>query len=287
MRNFIKFLICASFLALASSVSAQNAAPYVAAGNQLLAAKDYAKAAQYYEAATKMDPNNAAAQQGLGNCRYYQGDKAGALSAYEKALAIDPSNTSLSSFVQTLRAQVGSPASGLPAAASTTSPSFSASPKPTTKQSTFEVDVTTGLALALSDGYGIGFGASGAGFIPLGQGLSLGGELGFHTFGTVVPGLGVSSLSILAAGKYALPANGMKPYLLGGVGISMYMVSYPDTYGIPSSSDIHPMIQAGGGVAFPMGPDMDIFGQLTADVLIGSNGTFTYLPFGVGLAFNL
>lgn len=309
MRHIQKFLMLLGFLTLAGICSAQSAAPYVSAGNQLLAAKDYAKAAQYYEAAVKMDPNNAPAQQGLGNCRYYLGDKVGALSAYEKALAIDPSNASLSSFVQTLRAQVGAPPPAAPASPALsnspeiTTPSFTPSTKPMAKKSSFEVDVMMGVALSLSSGYGLGFGGSVAGRMPMGQGLSIGGEIGFHTFGSSVQvpdGLGgfvtesdsTGSLSILGSVKYSISGmTGLKPYLIGGLGISMLMdsISYPSPYDIfnSSSSSAYLMAQAGGGISFPMGKDMDIFGEIKADVVIGGNGTFTYIPIGGGLAFNL
>src|SRR2546422_10903132 len=93
---------------MAGSGFAQSAAQSIAAGNQTYAAKDYAKGVQYYQAAVQLDPNSAAAYQGLGNCQYMLGKNTEALAAYEKASSLEPNNAQLSSFVQTLKAKVGS-----------------------------------------------------------------------------------------------------------------------------------------------------------------------------------
>ena len=85
---------------------ASPADQYVAAGQQLLNAKNYTQAAQYYYAAIKVDPNSFGAYQGLGNCYYMSGRKSDALTFYQRALSIQPGNTQLAQFVQTLQAQV-------------------------------------------------------------------------------------------------------------------------------------------------------------------------------------
>lgn len=91
---------------------AASAAQYLAAGQQLFGAKNYAQAAQYYYAAVKLDPNNVTAYQGIGNCYYMLGRKSDALAFYQKALAIQPGNAQLSQFVQSLQAQINAGGAG-------------------------------------------------------------------------------------------------------------------------------------------------------------------------------
>src|SRR6185295_8568062 len=83
-----------------------TAEQYVAAGQQLYTAKDYAKAIQYYSAAVKVNPNSGPAYQGIGNCLYGLGRKSDALAYYRRASALQPNNTQLAQFVQSLSAQV-------------------------------------------------------------------------------------------------------------------------------------------------------------------------------------
>ena len=109
MKRLLSF---AFFLAMAFSslpVAAQtpNAAAYVNYGNQLYAAKDYAKAISYYKYAAKLDPNNASAFQGLGNAYYMSGQKSEALSAYQQAKSLNPSNAQLDPMIASLQSQVG------------------------------------------------------------------------------------------------------------------------------------------------------------------------------------
>ncbi len=87
---------------------------YFAAGQQYFTAKNYAQAAQYYNAAVKMNPNYAQAYQGLGNCYYSLGRKADALPFYQKASALQPNNAQLAQFVQSLQAQVGAGGAAAP-----------------------------------------------------------------------------------------------------------------------------------------------------------------------------
>ncbi len=98
------------------SVQAQGAtaAQYLAAGQQMFGAKNYAQAAQYYNAATKLDPSNVAAYQGIGNCYYMLGQKSNALAYYQKALSLQPGNAQLAQFVQNLQAQVSAGGAGAP-----------------------------------------------------------------------------------------------------------------------------------------------------------------------------
>jgi hypothetical protein len=298
MERLRSILLTLALLASPLDALAQDSAAYLKAGNQLYQSKDYAKAAQYYQAAVQLDPSSAAAHQGLGNCRYQSGDKSGALAAYEKALALTPGNSALASFVQNLRAQVGAPA---PAA----EPAFAAQPSFTqdtsSKKTSFEVSIMAGLALSMTEGYGMGFGGGAAGRIPMGQGLSLGAAVGYYAFGNsqTVPGgkvdNSIGNLEILGSVKYAFQGGGgLSPYVLGGAGIALYMNSVTSTYDPPldifnssvSASSMYPMIQAGGGVAFDAGKDMKLFGEAKFGMVIGDGGSFNYIPINFGASFS-
>lgn len=118
-KNGWLFAITILILAASSTVKVQaqgtSASQYVAAGQQLLTARNYTQAAQYFLAAAKLDPNNGAAYQGLGNCYYMAGRKSDALVYYQKALTLQPGNTQLAQFTQNLQAQLNSGA-GTPSA---------------------------------------------------------------------------------------------------------------------------------------------------------------------------
>ncbi len=79
---------------------------YRVAADKFYAAKDYAKAYQYYAYAAKLNPNDAAAFKGVGYCLYAYNKKADAVTYLEKSLALNPADTQLASTIQTLKAQV-------------------------------------------------------------------------------------------------------------------------------------------------------------------------------------
>ncbi len=106
---FLAVMILAGFFASVPAAVQAQASPadqYVAAGQQLLNAKNYTQAAQYYYQAVKVDPNNFAAYQGLGNCYYMSGRKSDALTYYQRALSLQPNNAQLAQFVQNLQSQI-------------------------------------------------------------------------------------------------------------------------------------------------------------------------------------
>lgn len=121
-KNGWLFAITILILVASSTVKVQaqgtSATQYVAAGQQLLTARNYTQAAQYFLAAAKLDPNNGAAYQGLGTCYYMAGRKSDALVYYQKSLTLQPGNTQLAQFVQNLQAQLNSGA-GAPGAMGT------------------------------------------------------------------------------------------------------------------------------------------------------------------------
>ncbi len=287
------------FLAgLTSSVMAQTgtSAQYMQAGNTAYGAKNYDQAIQYYQAVVGLTPNYGPAYQGLGNCYYSKGDNTNALANYEKALNLDPNNASLSSFVQSLKAKVGTapadPAATSPAA-STALASYASS------ANKFELAPFAGLGYSLETGYGIGFGGGLAGFFPVGGGLSFGGSAAYYTFSgpsSSFAGATISesysNIEVLAALKYRLGTGSMKPYLIGAAGLSLFSLTETGSVsGVgsasASASTTNPMIQAGAGLEFEAGSGMNIFVEGKASVIIGSGGTSTYLPVNVGLSFNL
>ncbi len=311
---------------LASASWAQDmSAQYYAAGNTYYAQKNYDLAIRYYQGAVQTNPNSWQSYQGMGNCYYGKGDSANALVNYQKALSINPNNPQLASFVQSLQAQAGTPAPAAATASNTaTSPSAAMKPTGAASAKSFELDPMAGIALSSSGGYGLGFGGGVAGYFPAGNGLFIGGSVGFYTFSNTITTQGGipsyysstqvsngnwTNIEILASGKYRFEGNGMKPYLLGGAGLSMFGVSssgsttytldppyntpyyealLPNTsYSTPGGSSIYPTIQVGGGVELPMGPDMNIFGEAKYTLIIGQGGTAGYIPIEVGLNINI
>lgn len=126
VRGIVKaFFLTLSVYALGASGTLQAApaaSAYQAAGNQLYQTGDFAKAAQYYQAAVQLDPTLTASFVGLGNSQYRLGRSAEALAAYDRALALDPSNAQLSKFVTALKATATGVPSASPAAPSNSSP---------------------------------------------------------------------------------------------------------------------------------------------------------------------
>ena len=252
-------------LGIAGSGFAQSAAQYIPAGNQFYAAKDYVKGAQYYKAATQADPNSAAAFQGLGNCEYVQGHNSEALAAYEKALNLNPNNAQLSTFVQALRAKVGTsapaPAAASPAA-STAAPSagrrtpktFEIAPKigvgvaagasfPATSYGGFSQPATT-----IDQGFGIGGGIEGYYLVDahLGIGLifnymsysksidtpvTVSNQSLQQTIGTQTTTGTFNSIEFMPAVKVKFGDSSFKPFLLGSVGFSMGSTSQSQSFG--------------------------------------------------------
>lgn len=298
---------------------------YMQAGNAALAAKNYDQAIAYYQAVVNANPNNAGAYQGLGNCYYFKGDQATALSNYQKALNLNPNNPQLSQFVQTLQAKVGatgsSPAATTPAAS--TSPAGGAAAG-SSAASKFELDINAGLAL---DSSTIGFGGGVGVYFPLSKSFFIGADASFYTFSTgqsgTASGDGVTETASASSSadfiegvarvKYVFDVPNLKPYVFAGAGIADAISSYSASAGSggvtvggsSSTSQIDPLIVAGGGIAFPAGKGMDIAVQLKESIIIVpgqtesetidgitetetvSGGTASYTTLEAGLDFNL
>jgi tetratricopeptide (TPR) repeat protein len=291
--------------------SAATSDQYLAAGNTLYQQKDYQKAVLYYKAAVQVDPGNALAYQRLGNTYYLLGQKQDALTAYQHALAINPNNPQLSNFVQALQAQLGSGSPMAPAA-----PKRSYEPV-----KDFELNVGLGVA---DGGYGssLGIGGTASGYFKIDKNLWLGGSLGVYDFSyssvSTAPNytygfnyVGTSTytyndsliaIELLASGKYYFDGQGLKPYLVAGVGLSMLGLSESDTtantYPSPytgsdnstttsiSASAINPMLQGGAGLLLTLAPGLDLFGEVKYSLVISSGGSGSYIPINAGLSFN-
>ena len=295
LKTLVAVLLFLAGLTSTASAQTATAAQYMQAGNTAYGSKNYDQAIQYYQAATTLDPNYGPAYQGLGNCYYFKGDNASALKNYEKALSFDPNNASLNSFVQSLRAKVGS-APAAPAGSMTASPAaaaYSSTAATAGSPSKFELGLNAGVAVASNV---TGFGGGANGFMMLDKNFGLGAMVNFYTFGQSASGYGASAsastnfIEILAGVKYKFDGNGFRPYIFGGVGIADIMETETVTYlGVSqsvSASEMDPMIQIGGGAEFSMGPGMNFFVQgKYSDVL--STVSNSYEPIEGGINFSL
>jgi tetratricopeptide (TPR) repeat protein len=259
------FLACLISLFGTSMVHAATAQDYISAGNQFYQAKDLNKAVLYYKAAVQMDPNNAAAHQSLGSAYYGLGQKPEALAEYQKSLAINPNNPQLSSFVQTLQAQVGSTPS-MPGMGGTTPSSASSAAK------NLEVDPMAGIALGGGAGMGIGGGVSG--YYLLDKSLGIGASVGFYSFSSV----SLTSIDVMASGKYYFQGDSLKPYILLGLGMSML-----SSGGLSTSN---PVVAGGGGIKLSLGGELMAFAEAKYCSIFSSVGSGSYEPIGAGLSFN-
>ena len=296
---------------MANLAWAQDAAQYLSAGNQLYSAKDYAKAAQYFEAATKINPNSAEAYQGLGNCYYSLNRKAEALTAFEKALSLNPNNTQLSQFVQSLKSQVNPTSS----TGTTTVPTLSAGASNSSSDKTIELNPMLGVGFGTNQGFGLGLGGGiDAGYI-LNPNISIIATVAYLVFSESASGYGanvsasMASLEIMGGIKYRFGDSPSKFYLLGSGGMSDLIASVSVSSGTSgaaaSASEMEPMLSLGAGYEFPIGGNMNMFVQARYGMVFipGTTSTvnyygytqtvttpgytFAYIPIEVGLNFNL
>jgi hypothetical protein len=194
------------------------------------------------------------------------------LASYQKALDINPNNPQLSSFVKTLQQQVGAS----PALPTNSAASPAASSPVSASESKFEIDIHAGVGMG-GNGVGLGLGGGINGFVPLGGNLFLGGMLSYFTFPITGSTSSESFIEALVGGKYCFSGDSLKPYLVGGVGMS--------NVSIIGFSEMDPMISIGGGVEIPAGPGMNLFAQARYSIVMATGGSATYLPIEAGVAF--
>ncbi len=148
----------------------------------------------------------------------------------------------------------------------------------------FELGVNGGIAVPTDSGYDLGFGGQVTGLYRIDENLGVGLGIGYDTFTlTGLSGWSTADLSILAMLKYAIGADKTKPYILVDAGLS----SYSESFSGISASTSDPEIGGGVGVQFPAGDNLNIFVQGTANVVLGSGWTFTYIPVDLGVNFDM
>jgi tetratricopeptide (TPR) repeat protein len=190
-----------------------------------------------------------------------------------------------------------------------------------------------GETVPFAGGYSIGGGGGVGVYFPLGHNFLIGASAAFYAlkadYSYSISGFGASAavselfnqsnIEILASAKYRFDQNGSHPYLLGGVGFAQLSMSGAITavgteegvptesigVPLPSYSLLCPMVQAGFGVQFPAGNNMDFFveGKFGFIFIRSTTQTVTYLgetgpyttpastfiefPVDAGLNFNL
>jgi hypothetical protein len=311
------------FLASACLSAAQDKSmPYYEAGNKLYSQKNYDRAVQYYNAAIQFNPNLWQAFQGLGNCSYVKGDKAQALSNYQKCLSLHPDNPGLSSFVKSLRVEIEN---------AQASSNEGYSPSEIRKifrtasgisDQHFEICPSIGTAIEMGEYGDTGFGIGGGCFYMLDSEFGIGALTHLYLFGssdittsdyetqnrtlgneTMTTSESHTSLELVPAIKYKFDGDGIRPYLIGGLGVALitstlsYSYVYQngppslsngiDTNSIYSGSGIFPILVGGGGLEFSLDHDMSLFAEVRADIIIGDRGSATYIPVESGLNFTL
>lgn len=94
-------------------------------------------------------------------------------------------------------------------------------------------------------------------------------------------------MSFLAMLKYAFGTDKTKPYILVDAGLADYISTITISSISLSGSSMYPEIGGGVGVQFPAGDNLNIFVQGTANIILGSGGTFTYIPVDLGVNFDM
>lgn len=293
MKNKL-YLMMFIWLAGVCPVPAQvNPDEFLKAGNTAYTSNDYKLAIQYYEAALDANPRIWQAFQGLGNCYYAMGDKAKALLNYQRCLSLHPDNPALASFAASLRSETE---------ASKTTSKSDFSKQGTEKfwraasgisEEHFELSPSIGIVAASGSGLGFGFGSGG--FYMFDTEFGVGGLLHLYLFNTAFSN--ASSLEIVPAIIFKAGGKAVRPFLVAGGGFTLISASYKTnsySYDTNSSSGnnsdgpvIYPILEAGGGLEFPIQPDMSLFVEGRVDCVIGSYSSDTYVPLEMGLNFNL
>ena len=164
--------------------------------------------------------------------------------------------------------------------------SFAAAPA-----KSFELGFNGGIGIATNTGYDLGFGGQVTGLYRADENLGLGLGVGFDTFNvtgsTSTVGASLADLSFLATLKYSFGSSSTKPYIIVGAGLSDTIATLTISSVSISGSQMNPEIQGGVGVEFPVGTDVNLFLQGTANVIFDSGDTFTYIPVDLGVNFDM
>ncbi len=305
------FGLCMVPILTIGTVSAKNTvSDYLKAGDRLCATKDYVKAAKYYLAAVKLDAGSSAAYLGLGNCYSSVGHKSDAMTAYQKALKLDPNNVQLVSLVQNSTDIQPSDADKENIMAVTKN--LASYDQPVFKQ--IEIDLMGGIAftsLQKEVGAQVAYGGTVEGYYLLDPQFGVGCSINDHFISyadwqwvdaeygpSYAYDITLYYLDILAVGKYRLGTKGLRPYVLGGVGISIVTTStiisiedssnFNKTYVSTNSvSSSYPAIMGGIGLELPLSAYSNLFlqGKSTFIFTTGSNTFLAPLEAGVNIFF--
>ena len=151
-----------------------------------------------------------------------------------------------------------------------------------------ELGINGGIAVPTNTGYDLGFGGQVTGLYRFDENLGLGLGIGYNTFTiTGLSGWSNADLSFLATLKYAFGTDKTKPYILVDAGLSSWSATVSIAGISASASTTYPEIGGGVGVQFPAGDSLNIFLQATANVVIATGATFTYIPVDAGVNFDI
>ena len=151
-----------------------------------------------------------------------------------------------------------------------------------------ELGINGGIAVPTNTGYDLGFGGQVTGLYRADENLGVGLGIGYDTFTvTGLSGFSNADLSFLAMLKYAFGTDKTKPYILVDAGLSSFSATV-SLFGVSASaSTIYPEIGGGVGVQFPAGDSLNIFLQGTANLVLATGSTFTYIPVDLGVNFDI
>jgi hypothetical protein len=153
-----------------------------------------------------------------------------------------------------------------------------------------EFGIAGGVAIA-ETGWDLGFGGEvNVGFI-INKYFSVLGVVDVHSFtatgSTSTDGISDLMIGLVPTVKYtAVPTGSVQPYVLGGIGATLDMVTIKST-GNPdlTGSDIYPIFVGGAGLDFDLGGSTTLFVQAKAEIELINSSTFTFIPIQAGASF--
>jgi len=275
-KIFLALAAISLFLVFSAPAGAQDkAVQYYQAGNNLYLQKKYDDAIRYYEAAVDNNPRFWEAFQGLGNCYYGKGDNPKALSNYQRCLSLHPDNPALSSFTASMRAE-SDKAAAKPVATYTAEEQAKIE-RVTLGQKEEHFELAPAGGIANEQYLGMGFGAGLGGYLMFDPGFGVGGMTHLYIFSKY--GFSVEAFELMPAVKLRLAGNVVRPYLVGGAGLSLLKADY--------AGGFYPMVDLGGGLEISLQPDTSLFLEARVDTAFNSNSSGSYIPIEAGLVFTL
>jgi hypothetical protein len=157
-------------------------------------------------------------------------------------------------------------------------------------QAHFELCPAGGIAFETS-GSDLGFGAGIGGFYMFDNEFGLGAMARLYMFSS--SNESTTSLEILPAVKYKIRGKVIRPYAVGGIGLTLLadtltspgVGSIADTAYAPTQ--VFPLLVAGGGLEYSLHPDTSVFLEIRVDLVLGNGGASSTIPIEGGLNFTL